>query len=105
MTTNYVVKKSKSRKLKEPMIDYYPTGSEVFFIRDILEKYPEAIMKEKELEKKVKDKVSKEHLEQILKYFQHTNQIIYSKKGITYIHPATKKLKDIIKKGIVYGRN
>jgi hypothetical protein len=105
MTTNYVVKKPKTNKLKEPMIDYYPTGSEVFFVRGILENYSEAIMKEEELKKKVKDKVSKEHLEQILKYLQYTNQIIYSKKGITYIHPASKKLKDIIKKGIVYGRN
>jgi hypothetical protein len=102
MTTKYVVKEKKTKKLKEPMIDYYPTGNEVYFVKEILEKYPEAIMKETELEKKVKDKISKEHLEQILKYFQHTNQIVYSKKGITYIHPATKKLKDIVKKGIVY---
>ena len=103
MTTKYVVKDSKSKKLKEPMIDYYPTGSEVFLVQDILEKYPEAIMKETELEKKIKDKVSKAHLKQILKYLEYTNQIIHSKKGITYIHPASKKLKDAIKKGIVYG--
>jgi hypothetical protein len=103
MTTKYVVEKSRTKKLKEPMIDYYPTGSEVFLVQDILEKYPEAIMKETELENKIKDKVSKAHLKQILKYLEYTNQIIHSKKGITYIHPASKKLKDAIKKGIVYG--
>jgi len=105
MTTKSVVKNSKSKKLKEPMIDYYPTGSDVFLVEDILNSSEDSAMKMSDLEKALPKEITKNKLKQILIYLEKINRILIDKKRkrILYIYNDSPKLRDVIKKGVVYG--
>jgi hypothetical protein len=105
MTTKYIVKKSKPKKLKEPMIDYYPTGSDVFIVEDILNNSEDSAMKMKDLEKALPKEITKSKLNQILIYLEKINRILIDnkRKRILYIYNDSPKLRDAIKKGIEYG--
>jgi lipoprotein-anchoring transpeptidase ErfK/SrfK len=105
MTTKCVVKEKKRKKLKEPMIDYYPTGSEVFLVEDILKNSEDSAMKMVDLEKALPKTITKSKLRQILIYFEKINRILIDKKRkrILYIYNDSPKLRDAINKGIEYG--
>ena len=105
MTTKYVVKSFKTKKLKEPMIDYYPTGSEVFLVEDILNNSEDSAMKMSDLEKALPKEITKSKLRQILIYLEKVNRLLIDKKRkrILYIYNNSPKLRDAIKNGIEYG--
>ncbi|MDD3245116.1 MAG: hypothetical protein PHU47_03120 [Candidatus ainarchaeum sp.] len=102
MTINCIVKKSK--KIKEHSIDYYPTGSEVFLVEDLLNNSEDSAMKMADLEKVLPKEITKSKLKQILIYLEKVNRLLIDKKRkrILYIYNDSKKLCDVIKKGIEY---
>ncbi len=102
MTINSIVKKPK--KNKEYSIDYYPTGSEVFLVEDLLNNSEDSAMKMADLEKVLPKEITKSKLKQILIYLEKVNRLLIDKKRkrILYIYNDSKKLCDVIKKGIEY---
>lgn len=101
MEINYMVKKS---KIKEQNIDYYPTGSDVFLVEDLLNNSEDSAVKISDLEKVLPKEITKSKLQQILIYLEKINRVLIDKKRkrILYIYNDSPKLCDAIKKGIEY---
>lgn len=68
-------------------------------VEETLKNMDESIITVAELKRKLPKQINHNNLKIILKHFEKKEKIIYSKKGITWIHNTSPKLKKAIKDG------
>jgi len=80
-------------------IIHYPSLKTVLMVEDVLKKTNNLVTREK-LKKKLPTKIMHQTLNVILGYLEDSGKIIDGRKGILWVYNPSKKLDEVIKKGI-----
>ena len=82
-----------------------PTLNTVIMVEETLKNMDESVITIAQLKKKLPKQVNHNALKAILEYLEESNKIIFSIKGITWIHNTNPNLRKAIKNGLVYRKN
>ena len=85
--------------IKRKKLEHAPTLNTVLMVEDTLKNANESVIKIAELKRRLPKQVNHYNLRTILEYLEQSNKIAVSLKGITWIHNADPKLRDVIIKG------
>ena len=85
------------RKLK-----HSPTLNTILMVENTLKKSDESVITIAELKRKLPKQINHNMLKVILEYFEESNKIAVSLKGITWIQNESKKMKEALRKGHNY---
>jgi hypothetical protein len=90
---------SKTQIENEKKYEYSPTLNTVLMVEDTMQKIPQSVFKLSELKKNLPKQINHNMLKIIIEYLEDSNKIVFSSKGITWIHNPNKKLDNAIKNG------
>ena len=86
-------------KTKEKQYLFSPTLNTVLMVEDTMKRMPQSIFKLSELKCALPKQVNHQMLKIIVEYLEDSNKIIFSSKGISWIHNPSTKLYKAIRKG------
>lgn len=89
-------------KQQTARLEHSPTLNTVIMVEEALKNSNESVLKISQLKKLLPKQVNHNTLKAILEYFERTNKIAVSLKGITWIQNDSPYLKKIIEKGHVH---
>ena len=80
--------------------EHWPTLNTVIMIEKVLEKMNESVISIAELKRKLPRQVNHNTLMLILQYLEEGNKILFTSKGITWIHNPNPNLRKAISRGL-----
>ena len=81
------------------LLKHSPTLNTVLMVENALKNMKGSVMKIAELKRKLPKQVNHNTLKIILEYLEESNKIMFSLKGITWIHNTNLNLRNAIKNG------
>jgi hypothetical protein len=89
-------------KKKTKKQEHSPTLNTVIMVEEALKNAPDSIVKVSQLKRLLPKQINHNTLKVILEYFERTNKIAVSLKGMTWIENDSPKLREAIAKGTVH---
>ena len=80
--------------------EHWPTLNTVLMIEKILKNMDDSVISVAELKRKLPKQVNHNTLILILQYLEESNKILFTSKGITWIHNQNPNLKRAIARGL-----
>ncbi|MBU0636058.1 hypothetical protein KKE06_03460 [Candidatus Micrarchaeota archaeon] len=77
-----------------------PTLNTVLMVEKVLRKMNESVISVAELKRRLPKQVNHYTLKKILEYLEESNKIVFSSKGITWIHNSNSNLCRAVAKGL-----
>lgn len=79
---------------------HWPTLNTVIMVENVLKKMNESVISVAELKRRLPRKVNHNTLMLILQYLEQSNKIVFTARGITWIHNQNPNLRKAIAEGI-----
>ena len=81
-------------------IEHWPTLNTVIMVENVLKNMNESVINVAELKRILPKQVNHNTLMVILQYLEESNKIIFTLKGISWIHNSNPNLRKAISKGL-----
>ena len=88
------------QKQKSKEIEHWPTLNTVIMVENTIKNSKDSIITIPELKKELPKQVNHNTLMLILEYLEASNKIVFSLKGITWIHNKNPNLRKAIYEGL-----
>jgi hypothetical protein len=88
-----------SQKIRGSVSRHWPTLNTVIMVENALRKMNESVIRVAELKRRLPRQVNHNTLMLILQYLEASNKIVFTSKGITWIHNTNPNLKRAISEG------
>ena len=86
--------------LSKNKMEHAPTLNTVLMVEDTLKNMDESVITIAELKRKLPKQVNHNTLMVILEYLEHSNKILVTLKGITWIHNTNPNLRKAVARGM-----
>lgn len=86
--------------LQHQKIEHSPTLNTVIMVENILKNMDESVISIAELKRRLPKQINHNTLKIILDYLEKSNKIVFTLKGITWIHNTSSDLKKAIAEGV-----